>query len=89
MMLVAPLGAASTAEANTSICGLFVWNAVHHDEGHANFLDGTQRQETTLRVSLLARPAQAVLHRVPRAAPQPIALKKTKTISAWGPGSKA
>jgi hypothetical protein len=28
MMLVAPLGAASTAKASHSICGLFVWNRV-------------------------------------------------------------
>ena len=37
MMLVAPLGAASTAQANRFICGNFVWNAVHHDEATQPF----------------------------------------------------
>jgi tagatose-1,6-bisphosphate aldolase len=40
MMLVAPLGAASTEQAKGFICGRFVWNAVRHDEATRNhFLD--------------------------------------------------
>jgi hypothetical protein len=37
MMLVAPLGAASTAQANRFICGHFVWNAVRRDEATQPF----------------------------------------------------
>ena len=36
MMFVAPEVRPARSQANTFICGLFVWNAVRHDEGRGS-----------------------------------------------------